>query len=136
MNVVETSQTMKGVKSLQNEINAWEGRLLSVKNEVASLTKQREGLKTEVEQIQERCNREVEKKLMEARKTAAKVEEDQKKLESDKEEFQKILLAHRQEKNVFEREKQAVTDMKNDAQKTLDNVGVFIRMVRDGAAKL
>lgn len=136
MNVVETSQTMKGVKALQNEINAWEGRLLSVRNEVATLTKQRDSIQAEIDEIRERSNREVEKKHLESRKVAAEAEEGRKKLEQDRKEFQDILTAFKQEKNFFEREKQSVLDLKVDAQKSLDQVGSFIRMVRDGAAKL
>lgn len=136
MNESKTEATLQSVKALQHEISAWEGRLASVRSEVDSLKKQKESLAIEIESIKERSNKEVEEKVSTARKANALLVEERKKLDADKAEFINAMQQFKQEKNSLEREKQITLDVKADAQKTLDRVGEFIRLVRDGSAKL
>lgn len=132
MNV--TDQDKK--KYLQNEISAFEGRLSHIKTELDSLRKEKEKLLSEVEDIKVRSNKEVEDKISSYRKAASMVEEEKRKLESDKEDFSKILIEFKKGKNEFEKEKQSVIEVKNDNQKSIERVGLFIRMVKEGALKL
>lgn len=136
MNASKTDATLASVKQLQNEISAWENRLAEVHSKVEGLRKTKDSLEKEIEEKMNRCNQEIEKKYMDARKYAAEVEESRKRLITDKEEFQNIITQFKQERNTLEREKQSALDMKNDAQKQLNKCGEFIRMVRDGSSKL
>lgn len=123
-------------KYLKNEISAFESRLTSVKSDIDSLRKQKEKLVSEIEEMKARHNKDVEDKYMAVRSASALVDQERQKFESDKKEFEEILIKFKQEKSGFEREKQTVQDMKVDAQKTIDRVGTFIRLVRDEASKL
>lgn len=129
--------TDEGKKNyLQNEIKAFEGRLAHVKVEIESSKKIKESLLAEVEDIKVRSNEDVQRKHMAARSAASLVEEDRKKLESDKDDFVKILNQFKKEKNEFEKEKQECSDIKKGAQIEMGKAGDFIRLVRDAASRL
>lgn len=124
------------LKQKKTELSAYEGRIATAKAEVDNLNKEKESLKTQVEDVRRRCNQEVTSKLGEARQSAILVEEDRTKLESDKKEFEGILNAFKAERVAFDREKQAAEDVKTEARLTLERIGKFIRLVREEAVKL
>lgn len=124
------------VRYLKNEISAFESRLAGVKSDVEGFRKQKETLETQIEEAKARHNREVEEKLLGARKASALVDEERSKLEIDKKEFESILVKFKQEKTAFEHEKQTVQDAQSDAKATMDRLGMFIRVVRQEAEKL
>lgn len=123
-------------KFLKNEITAFENRLASTKSELESLRIQRDALKNEIQTISAACQKEVETKLFEVRKEAATVDEGRRKLESDRAELKTLIEDFAKNRVSLDRERQECFDLKKDAQLTMDRVGVFIRMVRDGASKL
>lgn len=124
------------VKYLKNEITAFESRLAGVKSDLDSLKKQKESLMKDIEEAKARHNRDVEEKHTAIRQSTVLVDASRTKLETDKKEFEGILKTFQQEKAALGREKQEALDMKANAQKDLERVGVFIRLVRDGASKL
>lgn len=132
MNTVEQNKT----KFMKNEVAAFEARLAHIKVELDAARKDKEKVTQESEDIKVRSNQDVDAKRFAIRKEQADLDEAKRKFSSDKDEFTNILNDFRREKTAFEKEKQISIDIKKDAEKSLEQVGIFIRMVRDGASKL
>lgn len=129
MSATETVSARK----LQHDL---EEKVSSMKAELEDLVQKRDALKSAVEAIQLRSNQEVDKKHLEARTAMDKVYEERAKLDADKREFEGILSEFKKEKASFEREKQVALDMKENARVSIEQVGRFIRIMRDEAARL
>lgn len=129
-------QTIKGVEQLKGELGAWESRLVVTKSEVESLKRQKETLTKDCEAIRSVLAQEIEKKNLETRLAAQKVEEDRKKLTSDQEEFKAMLVSFRQEKTLVDKEKEDAANTKANYTAMNEKIGNFLMFVRREAEKL
>lgn len=128
--------TVDSIKDLSGELSAWEVRLLALKNESEQLKRRNDQIKKELESALSVGQAELDRKRTAAKDAEAAVAELRAKLETDKNEFQAMLVAFRKEKNEYEKEKTKIMDAQADTTKLRDRLYNFIRLFKDEANKL
>lgn len=134
--ISRTEATLKGIEDMRGEIGAWEMRLIGIKNEVANLSKQKEVAIKDAENRLSLIQQEADKAIAKKREESILVEESSRKLRSDQEDFNRVLLSFRKEKDDFEDIKKDALDTKANYAEMTEKVGQFVIMVKRGAEKL
>lgn len=107
-----------------------------VQDELAELTKKRDQLKIDIENMRHLVNQETEKKVMDARRFASSVEESRLKLEKDKVDLEKMAATIKSERAELSRLQERAAVHMADAKAQMEHVGAFILLVRREAEKL
>ncbi len=126
----KTDATVRGIKDLGNEVSAWEVRVLALKSESQELQNRNAYVKKEIESSLAITQVELDKRRNESRELMAKAKEAGEKLESEREEFQKILVAFRKEKTAFEDERQGNKDNAKRTEDLRQKLSNFVLMIR------
>jgi len=134
--ISRTEATLKGIEDMRGEIGAWEMRLMGIKNEVANLSKQKEVAIKDAENRLSLIQQEADKAIAKKREESILVEESSQKLRADQEDFNRVLLSFRKEKDDFEDIKKDALDTKANYAEMTEKVGQFVIMVKRGAEKL
>jgi hypothetical protein len=134
--ISRTEATLKGIEDMRGEIGAWEMRLMGIKNEVANLSKQKEVAIKDAENRLALIQQEADKAIAKKREESILVEESSRKLRADQEDFNRVLLSFRKEKDDFEDIKKDALDTKANYAEMTEKVGQFVVMVKRGAEKL
>lgn len=108
----------------------------AMKSEIDLLIEQRDAIKKDIEQKKAAHNQEIERSREGLRQQAAKIAEDRDSLKRQREEFNAIVSAFKQEKSGIERAKAEASDMKANYEKMNQKVGEFILLMKRSAEKL
>jgi len=132
----KTEATIQSVKELQNEINAWEGRLLGVKNDIQNLTAQKVKILKEIEDIKIAWSHEYEQKAGLLRQESAKLHEEMADLKAKREEIKLAASEVLRDRNSVEAQKSKAVDAETNFLAMNEKIGKFITLVRREAEKL
>ena len=132
----KTKTTIDGVKELGSELGAWETRLIGLKNESENLKRLNDIKKKEIESALALAQQEYDKKRNLTKAEEAVIAEAKVKLEAERAEIKSLLMALKQERNEFEREKQKTIDLDATAKSKHERLNYFVRIVKDECSKL
>lgn len=107
-----------------------------LKTDVDILELKKESLLKEIEQLKALYNQEFDKRMADTRVMERQLIEARAKLKTDTAEFERLLKELVQQKTVFQKEKELISDERLMIQAKMDKVGIFVRLVREGAKEL
>jgi chromosome segregation ATPase len=120
----------KTLKDLGTQITQWENRLEIVKGEIENSRRTKDALQSEIEKKRSDFEIYINGRDAEVKKMRADLLAEREQLVKDKNEFQAILLAHRNDKNVIEEQKRQLELEKSKHAGTIQNVQEFVTAVR------
>jgi len=126
----KTAVAIQSMKSAQTEMVQWENRIEAEKSNYNNLKRQSELLQAEIDQKRKDFENYISIQTIQLREGLAKLAEDKKVLESQREEFKNILSSHEKEKQKLAQDRLVVERDKSSVAGQKQLVNDFIQAVR------
>lgn len=131
-----TKSAIDTFKDLQLEVKQLEQRRDYAKHERDTLERHKDTLAKDAAETRVSLEADVQRKMTVLREATAKTNGEKDKLAADKSEFEALLRSFRQEQVVFEDLRKKAADAVTNYTDMTDKVGMFVRLVKQEAAKL
>lgn len=128
---VKEEQASKQLKELNVKLQAMETRVLTATNQYQGLERKKEEIQKEMQQKMDLHNQAVDKSITESKAKILELSLLRDKMKEERASLDQQVIAVRQEKQAFEKEKEDALNMKNNAAANLKRVENFMKVVRE-----